>query len=86
MNQTGGKASRALMFVGAALIALLIGLVLVAVLTYGDEGPDDGLRVVNRTDRRILVYSDMGGDIDENLVTQVPSGSSVDTGLCGRLE
>jgi hypothetical protein len=73
------------MLLGAILMALLVGLVLIGVLNYGDEGPEEGLRVVNRTDRRILVYSEMGGDIEENLVTAIPSGSSVDTGLCGRI-
>jgi hypothetical protein len=63
----------------------MAGLVLVGVLSYGDEGPEEGLRVVNRTDQRILVYSDTGGDVEENLVTEIPSGSSVDTGLCGRI-
>jgi hypothetical protein len=67
------------------LFAVLVILLVVGVVTFGDEGSSEGLRVVNLTSDRILIYSDQGADVEENLVIEIPSGSSRDTGLCGRL-
>jgi hypothetical protein len=61
----------------------LLGLLVVGALSYGDEDLKKGLRVVNRTDERILVYAVSGAGAEDVLWADIPSGSSAIVRLCG---
>jgi hypothetical protein len=77
--------TRPWLLVVVGIAVALLGLLVLVALDYGDPDAAEGLRVVNRTDEPILIYTDSGGGTDENFISKIPRGSFLDTGFCGRI-
>ena len=64
---------------------VLLGFLMFAFLSYGDEDTKECIRVVNQTDDRVVIYLIMAGGAEEVRWGEVRSGSFLETALCGRV-